>query len=360
VLGRWTRDAEATLLFESFFVAAVCSFLGIRWFLASAGYAQVGSNGLHIAHMLWGGLFMLFALMLLFAFLDRSVQHLAAVIAGLGFGTFIDEIGKFVTADNNYFYRPAIALIYCVFVIAFLLARTLIGRSRLSESEALANALDLLAETPGGPIEPDDRTRIGQLLELADPKAALAVFAKQYVADLPVAAERTGLLGTVRRQLADGYEGLMSNPLGDRVLSVAVIAYAALAVVAVALVTIESPAGGVSQTSSFAVIMQLASTIAGAALVGRGVLNLPSSRMAAYHWFMRGLLVWILVTQVFVFTTRSLPAWAASPSISSHTAAFGSPWHARLSRDDCRVRPRLAEREPAGLHRVPSAVTIAR
>ena len=100
MLGRWTRDAEATLLFESFFVAAVCSFLGIRWFLASAGYAQVGSNGLHIAHMLWGGLFMLFALMLLFAFLDRSVQHLAAVIAGLGFGTFIDEIGKFVTADN--------------------------------------------------------------------------------------------------------------------------------------------------------------------------------------------------------------------------------------------------------------------
>jgi len=50
----------------------------------STGYPRVGSNGVHIAHMLWGGLLMLLALMLLIAFLDRSVQHLAAVIAGLG------------------------------------------------------------------------------------------------------------------------------------------------------------------------------------------------------------------------------------------------------------------------------------
>ena len=53
--------------------------------------------------MLWGGALMLVALVLLLAFLDRTVQHVAAVIAGLGFGTFVDEIGKFLTADNDYF-----------------------------------------------------------------------------------------------------------------------------------------------------------------------------------------------------------------------------------------------------------------
>src|SRR5665647_2965697 len=95
-LGRLTRNTEAPLLLESFFVAAVASFLGIRWFLV------------------------LLAVMLLLAFLDRSVQQLAAVVAGLGFGTFIDEIGKFVTADNDYFYRPAVALIYDLFVATFL------------------------------------------------------------------------------------------------------------------------------------------------------------------------------------------------------------------------------------------------
>lgn len=305
-LSRLTRDAEAPLLLESFFVAAVVSFLGIRWFLALTGYPRIGSGGIHIAHMLWGGLLMLLALMLLLAFLDRSVQHLAAVIAGLGFGTFIDEIGKFVTADNNYFYRPAIALIYGLFVVAFLVARAFLGQRRLTEIEALANALDLLEGTLEGPIEPDDRARIERLLELADPKAPLTQFAERYLADLPQAEERTSLVATVYRRLADGYEELMANPWAERALSVGVVAYAVVTVVGVTLVATATPTGGAPETSTVATIGQVASTIAGAALVARGVLSLRNSRPSAYHWFMRGLLVWILVTQVFVFYSSQL------------------------------------------------------
>jgi len=43
-LRRLTRDAEAPLLLESFFVAAVASFLGIRWFLGITGYPRIGST----------------------------------------------------------------------------------------------------------------------------------------------------------------------------------------------------------------------------------------------------------------------------------------------------------------------------
>ena len=321
MLAPLMRNAEAALLFERFFVAAVASFLGIRWFLASAGYPRLGSNGLHIAHMLWGGLLMLLALMLLFAFVNRYVQHLAAVIAGLGFGTFIDEIGKFVTADNNYFYRPAIALIYCLFVLAFLVARTLIGQGRLSKTEALANALDVLGDTPAGPIEPDDRTRIERLLELADPKAPLVVFAKQYLGGLSQAPDRATFVGTARRRLADGYEAVMANLWAERVLSICVVAYAAAAVVAVCLVAAQTPAGGVAETSAVARIGQVASTIIGAALVGRGVLSLRGSRTVAYRWFMRGLLVWILVTQIFVFYSSQL---AGLGGLAVDLVAYGS------------------------------------
>jgi len=141
------RNAEASLLLESFFIAAVVSFLAIRAFLAVTGYPQLGANGIHIAHLLWGGL-----LMLLLAYLDRSVQHVAAVVAGLGFGTFVDEIGKFVTADNDYFFRPAVAVIYVTFVATFLATRTLIGRRQLRPNEALANALALLDGTLDRPI----------------------------------------------------------------------------------------------------------------------------------------------------------------------------------------------------------------
>src|SRR6478672_12139357 len=132
------RSNDALLLLESFLVAAVISVLVIRWFLTLADFPRLGSGGLHIAHMLWGGALMLVAILLLLAYLDRPVQHAAAIVAGLGFGTFIDEIGKFVTADNDYFFRPAVSLIYVVLVILFIVGRTLIGRRALTQREALA------------------------------------------------------------------------------------------------------------------------------------------------------------------------------------------------------------------------------
>ena len=341
-IRRLTRNAEAALLLESFFIAAVASFLGIRWFLALTGYPRIGSGGLHIAHMLWGGLLMLLALMLLLAFLDRSVQHVAAVVAGLGFGTFIDEIGKFVTADNNYFYRPAVALIYGLFVIAFLVARTLIGQRPLSQDEAIANALSLLAGTAHGPIEPDDRARIQQLLELADPEAALTRLAKSHLAELPAAREYESPIEIVARRLADGYEKLMANPWAEAGLVVVVVAYAAAAIVGVGLVATSTPGPGQGATHTVATIVQLSSTIAGAVLVGRGVLSLHTSRSAAYRWFMRGLLVWILITQVFVFYSSQL---AGLGGLVVTLVAYGSLRFAL-------TRERVAGRDPAGAGRL--------
>jgi hypothetical protein len=301
-----TRNAEGPLLLESFFVAAVASFLGIRWFLAATGYPQVGSNGLHIAHMLWGGLLMLFAIQLLLSYLDRTIQHAAAAIAGLGFGTFIDEIGKFVTADNNYFYRPAIALIYILFVIAFLVSRFLLGRRQLSEGEALANALHALAATSGTPIEPDDRARVARILSRADPDSPQTKLLKDYLAGVPGTAERHSIFETVRHVLSLSYERLMANPWADRVLNVGLIAYTALALAGVAVVVMAPANGAANDPLAFSSIAEIVSTIAGAALVAIGVVNLAGSRIAAYHWFMRGILVWILITQVFVFYRSEL------------------------------------------------------
>jgi hypothetical protein len=63
------------------------------------------------------------------------------------------------------------------------------------------------------------------------------------------------------------------------------------------------------------------STLAGAALVARGALALPGSRAGAYHWFLRGLLVWILVTQVFVFYGSQL---AGLGGLAVDLVAYGS------------------------------------
>jgi hypothetical protein len=303
--GRLNRNAEGPLLLESFFVAAVASFLGIRWFLSLTGYPQIGSNGLHIAHMLWGGLLMLLAILLLVSYLDRSIQHGAAAIAGLGFGTFIDEIGKFVTADDDYLFRPAIALIYVVFVAAFLVARVLAGNRTLNRAEALANTLHALAGVSGRPVEPDDRARILRSLRRADPDAAATRLLRTYLDDLPTTAERRSPIEVLREWSGQGYARLMANPWADRAMNIAVVGYTVLALAGVALLQGSSGGiGGDALTSSS--IAEIGSTIVGAVLVGFGVVSLPGSRIDAYHWFMRGILVWILVTQVFVFYRSEL------------------------------------------------------
>ena len=300
-----TRNVEAPLLFETFFVAAVASFLGIRWFLAATGYPRIGSSGIHVAHMLWGGLLLLAAVLLLLGFLDRAAGHAAAVIAGLGFGTFIDEIGKFVTSDNDYFFRPAIALIYAVFVVVFLIARVLVGRRQLTGDEALANALDLMAGAPARGLEPDDRARIRELLELADPADPRAGIATSYLAAIPAIPDHDSLVEVVRDHLAKAYVRVMAVSWADEAVIVAMIAYAALAVVGVAIVATSPPQDGAADLAG-ATAAQVGSTIVGAAMIGWGALALRRSRLDAYRWFERGLLVWILVTQVFVFYSSQL------------------------------------------------------
>jgi hypothetical protein len=305
-LPPWSRNADGPLLLESFFIAAVVSFLGVRGFLAVTGYPRVGSGGIHIAHMLWGGLLMLGAIMFLLAFMDRTISRTMAVVAGLGFGTFIDEIGKFVTTDNDYFYRPAVALIYALFVAAFLVARTLVGGRRLTQREALANALTQLSSSHPRSIEPDDRMRIEWLLERSDPDSRLTQAAKAHLAELHASKERRSLVERIQRHLADAYERLVQNPVAQRALVAVVAIYTILALVGVGLAVVAAQNSGAPEPTSVATFGEIVSTVVGAALVGRGVLALPESRTTAYHWYMRGLLVWILVSQVFVFYSSQL------------------------------------------------------
>ena len=293
------RNADAPALLESFFVAAVVSFLGIRAFLAATGYPRVGGGGLHVAHMLWGGLLMLAALGMLLAWLDRPVQHGAAVVAGLGFGTFIDEIGKFLTADNNYFYRPAVAIIYVLFVVLFLVSRAIVGQRQLTPRESLANALDLLEGHLEQPIEPSDRARLRALLRRAPAGSALARDVRRYVDALPAAAEHDAWYEALPARLVAAYRRLAAGTWFDRVLVTAVVVYTIAAVAGV--LTLALTIGGTNQAWTVSRAGEALSTLAGAALVTRGVVALPGSRASAYRWFLRGLLTWILVTQVFVF-----------------------------------------------------------
>ena len=139
-------------------VVAVATVLIIRIILEASGYPKLAGGGLHIAHVLYGGLMMFGALILVFAFLNMSVRWLAAFVGGVGFGFFIDEVGKFISNDVNYFFEPAVAVMYVVFMVLFLLAYA-IRRARMRPHDSLANALSLLREERDGTSTPRRRPR---------------------------------------------------------------------------------------------------------------------------------------------------------------------------------------------------------
>lgn len=113
---------------DTFVVAGVTTILATRGFLSVADYPQLGSDTLHIAHVLWGGLIMVLAFLILLL-AEKPNKLLLALLGGIGFGLFIDEVGKFVTQDNDYFYKPSAAIMYIVFLAIWFLSRLLIVRS---------------------------------------------------------------------------------------------------------------------------------------------------------------------------------------------------------------------------------------
>ena len=130
---------------------------GVRFYLAATGYPQGGGGGLHIAHVLWGGLLMLVGALVMLGSLAQSALRLGALLAGAGFGLFIDEVGKFVTEDVDYFYQPAIAIIYATFVALALILVALRRVVHLTPRLALANALALAAQGINEPGAGDAR-----------------------------------------------------------------------------------------------------------------------------------------------------------------------------------------------------------
>ena len=131
-MSQATPASEKLAILDLFVGSSILTIVAIRFFLELTGYPQIGGNGLHIAHMLWGGIGMTVA-MLYLLLTNVPNKPVISMVGGAGFGFFIDEIGKFVTADNDYFFRPAAFLIYMAILAVWLASRALIVHHYSSE-----------------------------------------------------------------------------------------------------------------------------------------------------------------------------------------------------------------------------------
>ena len=285
-------------------VAAVATVLIIRGYLQLTGYPKVGNGELHIAHLLYGGLMMILAVFTMLVLLNTGARWFAALLGGVGFGFFIDEVGKFISKDVNYFFKPAVAVMYAVFMVLFL-ALGALRRWRVASRPrvALANALSLLAGAAGGPLDASTRTTVSGLLERADQDDPVVQGLREGLARETDDARYTAPAYARLRDRAEArYRRLVRRRGFQKViLWVGVLYLLSRFPITIDVQVTDRGLDGRATSADTAHAIQLVASIVSAAFVVIGLFYIRRSRLQAYRWFLRAVLISLLITQLFVF-----------------------------------------------------------
>ena len=165
----------------------------IRLFLVLTGYPQIGNATFHLAHALWGGLALFLAGIMALIVQNRGSAIIIALLTGVGFGLFVDEVGKFITQKNDYFFPLAAPIVYA-FLLLILLLTELARRHQLRNPRAhLLAAISLSQTIADGTATPTEITAMENHIRQA----------------------RTGALDDASAALLNGIESAMA--LTDRV-----------------------------------------------------------------------------------------------------------------------------------------------
>jgi hypothetical protein len=297
------RSVHAGSYLETFVVSAVVCLLVVRAYLKLTGYPRIGNGEIHIAHWLPGGLAMVSAQVLLLAFIGRRSRQVAAVVGGIGFGLFIDELGKSITTDADYFFHPTIALIYLVFIALSLGIRAIAQRA-LSPRALIVNASDSLTDAIIGGAT---RTEVAHTLRLLQRSGSHGQLTAALHAALTTLADASHDVPSSRVQrVAEWawriYDLLVVSRWFD---SIMVAAFSVRTLVAL-LASIRLVVALGSSTAS----LSPDTTVAGLGLAGAlasvlcaviGLISRHRSLLAAYVWLKRSVLVSIYVTQLTLF-----------------------------------------------------------
>lgn len=311
--GRFYRNNRARVQLELFLLSAIGSLLLVRLYLYATGFPQIGGGGLHIAHMLWGGILMLGALVISLSFLGGRAQRVVAVTGGVGFGVFIDELGKFITHNNDYFYRPAIALIYVVFVILYLVI-IFLGRPRpLTSREYQLNALSQLEEAILQDMDAEEKKQVSDLLDKADQNDPLTATIRSLlhrvsVIEPPKASRLRIFLEKLRHHF-----NLARHIRSSKHARMAYVVEATFfAIGSIATLGSNIVSAIAMDNNDFAAVSLIISTLVSVAFVAWGLFRWHSSRLSAFEQFRRATLINLFVPQFFYFT---LLQFAALPGL---------------------------------------------
>lgn len=245
-------------------------------------------------------------------YLNQWSRQVMAILGGIGFGFFIDELGKFITSDNNYFFKPAAGLIYLIFIIMFLIIRELSRRQTLNPGAALANALSLLPVAATHDLHQEDARKAAGLLDMADQSDPMTGLARQMFERAEITPSKTpSRFQRASRRLHQWARSLTRRRHFPQIVTLVVLIWAISTLCSAAAIDIGDfddgigpfpDTGAIGSLESFSALVSVILVAIGAWKMRRG------RRGPAYRYFIRALLVSILVTRVFIFVESQFAA----------------------------------------------------
>jgi hypothetical protein len=291
----FVRRVTAMHDFELFFVSAVATILLVRGILAATGWPQLGGGKIHFAHLLWGGVGMLLAFILFMAMQGRLWDFLATLSAGIGFGLFLDELGKFITSDNDYFFQPAVAIMYVLFVVLFFVFRALGRLDKMGPETALVNSFDFAKEAVMRSMDEGERDEALYVLGRADQSDAMVRALTAVLSGVQPPRTKPNAATRAWKGVHAWYQRLIAKRGFRRFVLGWFVVTSVLSVLSI--FALDATPG---QATLMDLGGALANTLTGA-LVIVGLVRWRRSKLSAFRWFERGALVAILVGQFFSF-----------------------------------------------------------
>lgn len=256
------------------------------------------------------------AIALTLTFINKEAKRASSIVGGVGFGIFIDELGKFLTRDNNYFFRPTFALLYVIFLLLALGFKKLIDAIKRDEKEYAMNALEILKEAVFYDLDQKEKQHILGYLEKADKTNQIIHELADMMKRLDTIPTQTqGFLTRLKQGLRKYYLKIIRS---TRFLQLLIVVF-----VAGSMSNVLTAIAGMFryQTLDFWDWGLNISLMNSGIFIVFGLKDLAINKVNAYKNFKRAAMISILFTQFFTFYHRQLAALV--PLVTSFSVFLG-------------------------------------
>lgn len=143
-----------------------------RIILEATGYPQLGGETFHIAHVLPGGVLLYAGCLLPLVYANRWAYTWSSVLSGVGVGLFIDEVGKFITQSNDYFFPAAAPIIYAFFGTSVLIYTRIAKGAPQGTREEFFAVLESLGAAIDHEMDPEEHDELIERLQRIEDEEA--------------------------------------------------------------------------------------------------------------------------------------------------------------------------------------------